>query len=82
MPPKVFSKAIEPVMESSSSGIVQLPINLIVRSVSALEDLQTEVASSTYDFTSYRKSAENRFDYYVGVASLSDYQNVPQDESR
>ena len=30
MPPKVFSKAIEPVMESSSSGIVQLPINFIV----------------------------------------------------
>ena len=30
IPPKVFSKAIEPVMESSSFGVVQLPLNLIV----------------------------------------------------
>lgn len=53
-------------MESTSSGIVHPPINLIVWSASTLEDLQTEVASSTYDFTSSRKSAEKRFDYYMG----------------
>ena len=49
------------------SGVVQLSINLIVWSVSVLKHLQTVFVSSSYDFTSSRKSAKNRFDYYVSV---------------